>query len=123
MPGTRSRSRSERTRRTTSAMRTSMGQAFSHLPHMVQIQGQRDCTSSRSSPMAAMRTTLRGSKPSTPETGQEQAQMPQVMQTSCENGHWLMSLRRRTVLSAGGGIEGSLFRFEWFWPPGAGRSG
>jgi hypothetical protein len=73
-------------RRTTSAMRTSMGQACSHFPHMVQIQGQRDATSSCSRPMAAKRTTLRGSNPSTPDTGQVQAQMPQVMHASCENG-------------------------------------
>jgi len=31
--------------------------------------------------------------------------MPQVMQTSCENGHWLLLQRWKAVLSAGGVIE------------------
>jgi hypothetical protein len=51
---------------------------------MVQTHGHRDSTISSSKPRATMRISLRGSKPSTPETGQELAQSPQVTQKSWE---------------------------------------
>jgi len=57
-----------------------MGHAFSHLPHMVQIHGHLDPTISSRIPKETMRTTLRGSNPSTPETGHELEQIPQVIQ-------------------------------------------
>jgi hypothetical protein len=47
---------------------------------MVQIQGQRDSTISFSIPRRNMRTSLRGSKPSIPETGHALEQIPQVTQ-------------------------------------------
>ena len=83
IPGTCRPSRNDRTRRVISAMSMPMGQICSHLPHMVQIHGQRDWATRSTMPKETMRTILRGSKSSTPDTGQALAHMAHVRQTSC----------------------------------------
>jgi len=53
---------------------------------MVQIQGHRADTATSSMPKAIILKSFLGSNPSTPEAGQEPAQIPQVRQKSCKKG-------------------------------------
>jgi hypothetical protein len=62
-----------------------MGQTFSHFPHNVHIQGQRDSTTASSRPRDNIRISFRGSKPSIPDAGHELEHIPQVTQKSWEN--------------------------------------
>ena len=59
-----------------------MGQACSHLPHMVHSQGNFDSISARSLPISTIRTILRGSNPLIPVIGHPAEHVPQAMQMS-----------------------------------------
>jgi len=55
----------------------------------VHIHGHRASTNSSTSPRETIRTSMRASNPSIPETGQELAHMPQVTQKSWKKGQVL----------------------------------